>query len=350
MSDTPFREARPGHARAHKQVRPAGVIARAAIAVVTGVAVSAAAFIGPAAAQSYPTRPVTIVVPYAAGGATDILGRLIAKRLQEKLGQPFVVENRPGAGTVVGADHVARSTPDGYTLLLATSTTLAINATLFKKLPYNPAKDFTAVGLVANVPFVLVANPQLGVKSLKDLIALAKSKPGALTYGSAGNGSPHHLFMELLKSMSGINMVHVPYKGSAPAMMDVVSSHVSAMISDLTPALAQIRGGKVVPLAVTTAHRLDALPDVPTVAEAGVPGYEATAWQGIVGPAGMPDDVVKKLNDELRAFTADPAAKEAFAKVGLQTASDTPAEFDAYIHSEIKRWADVVRSSGATVN
>jgi tripartite-type tricarboxylate transporter receptor subunit TctC len=316
-----------------------------AFAVLTAVTVSAAA-----SAESYPSRTVTIVVPYAPGGASDVLGRLVAKRLQDKLGQTFIVENRPGAGTLIGAEHVARSAPDGYTLLLATSTTLAINASLYKKLPYDPAKDFTAIGLVANVPFVLVANPSLKVKSMKDFIALAKSEPGKLNYGSAGNGSPHHLFMELLKSMSGINVTHVPYKGSAPAMMDLLSNHVSVMISDLAPALSQIRSGKVVPLGVTTETRLDALPEVPTIAEAGVPDYSATAWQGIVGPAGMPADVVKNLSDELRAFSADAETKAAFTKVGLQPASDTPSEFDAYIKSEIGRWAGVVRSAGATIN
>ena len=304
----------------------------------------------PAVAQTYPTRPVTLVVPYAPGGASDALGRLVAKWLQDKLGQPFVVENRPGAGSAVGADFVARATPDGYTLLLATSTTLAINPALYKKLPYDPITSFTPVGLVANVPFVLVANPATGVKTLKDLVALAKAKPGTLTYGSAGNGSPQHLFMELLKTSTGIDVIHVPYKGSAPAMNDLVGGQISLMVSDLAPALGQIQAGKIIPLGVTTAQRLAGLPDVPTLAEAGIAGYEATAWQGIVGPAGLPPDIVSTLSTQLRAFVADPATAEAFGRIGLQPVSDSPSDFAAYIRAEIGKWGPVVRATGATAD
>ncbi|QTL02145.1 tripartite tricarboxylate transporter substrate binding protein [Aquabacter sp. L1I39] len=323
---------------------------RTLLSACAGLAAALLCAVGPASAQTYPTRPVTLVVPYAPGGASDALGRLVAKWLQEKLGQPFVVENRPGAGSAVGADFVARATPDGYTLLLATSTTLAINPALYKKLPYDPLTSFTPVGLVANVPFVLVANPSTGVKTLKDFVALAKAKPGTLTYGSAGNGSPQHLFMELLKTSTGIDVIHVPYKGSAPAMNDLVGGQISLMVSDLAPALGQIQAGKITPLGVTTAQRLPGLPDVPTLAEAGVAGYEATAWQGIVGPAGLPPDIVSALSAQLRAFVADPATAEAFARIGLQPISDTPSEFAAYIRTEIGKWGPVVRATGATAD
>ena len=328
----------------------APVSRRTLFAVAAGLAAALAGTAAPATAQTYPARPVTLVVPYAPGGASDTLGRLVAKWLQEKLGQPFVVENRPGAGSAVGADFVARATPDGYTLLLATSTTLAINPALYKKLPYDPLTSFTPVGLVANVPFVLAANPALGVKTLKDLIALAKAKPGTLTYGSAGNGSPQHLFMELLKTSAGMDIIHVPYKGSAPAMNDLVGGQISLMVSDLAPALGQIQAGKIIPLGVTTAQRLASLPDVPTLAEAGIAGYEATAWQGIVGPAGLPPEIVSALSGPLRAFVADPATAEAFAKVGLQPVSDTPSEFAAFIRAEIGKWGPVVRATGATAD
>jgi len=249
----------------------------------------------PAQAQAaYPSRTVKMLVPYPAGGTTDLLGRLIADQFKVGLNATVVVENKPGAGTTLGADQVAKSEPDGYTLLMATSTTLAINKTLYKKLPYDPVKDFAPVGLVAGVPFALIINPSIPAKSLTEFIAYAKSKPG-LAYGSAGNGSPQHLGAEMLKTIAGIDIRHVPYRGSIPAMLDVIAGHIPFMVVDLQPALQQIREGKVRVLGVTTPKRVAAAPDIPTLAEAGLAGFELVAWQAVVAPAGTPRAIVDQL-------------------------------------------------------
>ena len=249
----------------------------------------ASLLISPAIAQAaYPSRTIKMIVPYPAGGTTDLLGRLVADQLKTGLGATVVVENKPGAGTTLGAEQVARSEPDGYTLLMATSTTLAINKTLYKKLPYDPVKDFTPIALLAGVPFALIVNPMLPAKTLAEFIAYAKSKPGELAYGSAGNGSPQHLGAEMLRTAAGIDIRHVPYRGSVPAMLDVIAGHIPFMIVDLQPALQQIREGKVRVLGVTTPKRVAAAPDIPTLAEAGLPGFELVAWQGVVAPAGVP--------------------------------------------------------------
>src|SRR3954454_9645432 len=229
-----------------------------------------------ATAQAYPARTIKLIVPYPAGGTTDLLGRLVAEQLKSGLGATVVVEDKPGAGTTLGAEQVARSEPDGYTLLMATSTTLAINKTLYKKLPYDPLKDFTPIALVAGVPFALIVNPTLPVSSLVEFIAYAKAKPG-LAYGSAGNGSPQHLGAEMLRSAAGIEIRHVPYRGSVPAMLDVIAGHIPFMVVDLQPALQQIKEGKVRVLGVTTPQRVAIAPDIPTIAEAGLPGFELVA-------------------------------------------------------------------------
>src|SRR3954465_1047082 len=245
----------------------------------------AALVVAQAGAQpAYPARPIKLIVPYPAGGTTDLLGRLVADQLKSGLGATVVVENKPGAGTTLGAEQVARSEPDGYTLLMATSTTLAINKTLYKKLPYDPVKDFTPIALLAGVPFALIVNPMLPAKTLAEFIAYAKSKPGELAYGSAGNGSPQHLGAEMLRSAAGIDIRHVPYRGSGPAMLDVIAGHIPFMIVDLQPALQQIREGKVRVLGVTTPKRVAAAPDIPTLAEAGLPGFELGGGGGGGGP------------------------------------------------------------------
>src|SRR5712675_166537 len=249
----------------------------------------------PAQAQAaYPSHTIKMIVPYPPGGTTDLLGRLVADQFKTGLGATVIVENKPGAGTTLGADQVAKSEPDGYTLLMATSTTLAINKTLYKKLPYDPAKDFAPIGLVATVPFALIINPQVPAKTLAEFIAYAKSKPG-LAYGSAGNGSPQHLGAEMLKAAAGIDIRHVPYRGSIPAMLDVIAGHIPFMVVDLQPALQQIREGKVTVLGVTTAGRIAAAPDIPTLAEGGLAGFELVAWQGVVAPAGTPRAIVDEL-------------------------------------------------------
>ncbi len=306
---------------------------------------------GGAAAQNYPTRPVTIIVPYAAGGGTDLLARIIGQKLEQRFGKPFVVEDRPGGGTVLAAQAVAKATPDGYTLLMGTSTPLAINATLHKKLPYDPATDFVPLALVANVPFVLVVNPSLPVKSVGDLIKLAKEKPGTLSYGTSGPGSPHHLYAELFKSMTNIEMEHVPYKGSVPALTDVMANHIPLMFCDLAPAQPMIKQGRVRALGVSSRVRVASLPDVPPLAEAGVPGFEAVAWQMLVAPANTPTDVVDTLARELKAILATPEIKQQISQIGMiPIDSPAPEELARYIRTEIVRWGEVVKKSGASID
>jgi tripartite-type tricarboxylate transporter receptor subunit TctC len=308
-----------------------------------------ATLISPANAQAaYPSRTIKVIVPYPAGGTTDLLGRLVADQLKAGLGATCVVENKPGAGTTLGAEQVARSEPDGYTLLMATSTTLAINRTLYKKLPYDPVKDFTPIALVAGVPFALIINPALPPKTLAEFIAYAKSKPGELAYGSAGNGSPQHLGAEMLKTAAGIDIRHVPYRGSVPAMLDIIAGHIPFMIVDLQPALQQIREGKVRVLGVTTPKRVAAAPDIPTLAEAGLPGFELVAWQGVVAPAGVPRGIVDRLAAQIAKLVADPATRDRLTTLSLEPLTgSTPDSFAAYVKTEVDRWAVVVRNSGA---
>ncbi|MFY9957127.1 Bug family tripartite tricarboxylate transporter substrate binding protein [Bradyrhizobium sp.] len=306
-----------------------------------------AAFVQVALAQAaYPSRNIKMVVPYPAGGTTDFLGRLVAEELKTGLGATVIVENKPGAATVLGADQVAKAEPDGYTLLMATSTTLAINKTLYKKLPYDPVKDFAPIALVAAVPFALIANPQLPAKTLADFIAYAKSNPG-LAYGSAGNGSPQHLGAEMLKTAAGIDIRHVPYRGSVPAMLDVIAGHIPFMVVDLQPALQQIREGKLTVLGVTTTKRIAAAPDIPTLAEGGLAGYELVAWQGVVAPAGTPRVIVDSLAAQIATLLADPATRDKLTKIAIEPLTgSTPDSFAAYIKTELDRWAVVVRNSG----
>src|ERR1700724_3132545 len=306
------------------------------------------AFAPSALAQAaYPSRNIRMIVPYPAGGTTDFLGRLIADQIKIGLDATVIVENKPGAGTTLGADQVAKSEPDGYTLLMATSTTLAINRTLYKKLPYDPAKDFAPIGLVAGVPFALVINPTIPVKTLAEFIAYAKSKPG-LAYGSAGNGSPQHLGAEMLKSAAGIDIRHVAYRGSVAAMLDVIAGHIPFMVVDLQPALQQIKEGKVRVLGVTTPKRVAAAPDIPTLAEAGLPGFELVAWQGVVAPAGVPRAIVDPLAAQIARLMADPATREKLTTIALEPlAGSTPDSFAAFIRTEVDRWADIVKNSGA---
>jgi tripartite-type tricarboxylate transporter receptor subunit TctC len=301
----------------------------------------------PALAGSYPSQTIKMIVPYPAGGTTDLLGRMVADELQTGLGAAIIVENKPGAGTTIGAEQVARAAPDGYMLLLATSTTLAINKTLYKKLPYDPVKDFTPIALVAGVPFALIVNPQVLAKTLTEFIAYAKSKPG-LAYGSAGNGSPQHLGAEMLKSAAGIDIRHVPYRGSVAAMLDVIAGHVAFMVVDLQPALPQIAAGKVRVLGVTTPRRVASAPDIPTLAEGGLAGFELVAWQGVVGPAGLPRPIVDQLAAQIGKLVADPATRDKFKAMALEPLPpSTPDSFAIYVKTEVDRWAAIVKSSSA---
>jgi tripartite-type tricarboxylate transporter receptor subunit TctC len=308
-----------------------------------------ATLVSPAWSQpAYPSRTIKMIVPYPAGGTTDFLGRLVADQLKTGLGAVVVVENKPGAGTTLGAEQVARSEPDGYTLLMATSTTLAINRTLYRKLPYDPVKDFTPIALLAGVPFALIINPTLPARTLTEFIAYAKSKPGDLAYGSAGNGSPQHLGAEMLKTAAGIDIRHVPYRGSVPAMLDVIAGHIPFMIVDLQPALQQIREGKVRVLGVTTPKRVAAAPDIPTLSEAGLLGFELVAWQGVVAPAGLPRGIVDQLAGQIAKLVADPATRDKLTTLSLEPLSgSTPDGFAAYVKAEVDRWAVVVKNSGA---
>ncbi len=304
--------------------------------------------VAPAAvAQTYPSRPVTIVAPYAAGGGADLIARLMAQKLSERLGQSFVVENRLGAGGVIAANSVAKATPDGYTLFVGASTQLAIQVTLHKTLPYDPAADFAPIALLASVPFVLIVNPTLPVHSVADLIKLAKEKPGQLTFGSSGVGGPPHLFTELLETMTGIKMTHVPYKGSAPALVDVAAGQVPLMFSDFAPALGMIKAGKLRALAVTTAKRVPSQPDIPTMQEAGVPGFEALPWQMIVARAGTPGPIVDLLNAQVKSIMTGGDTPDRITKMGMLPAdTGTPAGLKKFVETEVARWGNIVRAAG----
>jgi tripartite-type tricarboxylate transporter receptor subunit TctC len=300
-----------------------------------------------ASAQDYPTRPVTIVVPYTAGGSTDIMSRLIGQKLEERLGKPVLIELKPGAGTAIGATAVAKSAPDGYTLMMATPTPMAINVTLHKNLAYDPATDLVPLVLFAQAPFVLIVHPSVPVTTVPELIKYAKENPGKLSYGSGGPGAPHHLYAELLKSMTGIQMTHVPYKGTLPALNDVVAGHIQIMFSDIPPAIGMVQAGKVRPLGVSTKARVTGLPNVPPINEAGVPGFDVAGWFMLVAPAKTPAPIVAKLHGELKSIVAAPAMKEQIAKLSL-VPIDTPsvAEMQAFVKAEIVRWGKVVRQAG----
>lgn len=294
--------------------------------------------------EDYPSHQVTFVVPFAPAGGTDILTRLLAAKLEARLGKPFVVENRPGAGTVIATNFVAKSPPDGYTIMMSVSS-LAVDATLYKTLPYDPAKDLALVALIASVPFVLVVNPSLPVNNVEDLIKLAKERP--LSYGSGGIGAFHHLAAALFASMAGIKMTHVPYRGTAPALNDLMGGYIQLMFSDLGPALPLINGEKVRALAVTTKQRLTALPDVPPLDEAGVPGYDAAAWQGVVAPVQTPQPILHKLNVELNTIVAMDDVTARMNDLGMiPIGTKSVPDLQKFLQSEIERWSKVVEAAG----
>jgi tripartite-type tricarboxylate transporter receptor subunit TctC len=299
-------------------------------------------------AQDYPKQPVTIVVPFTPGGSTDILARLLGQKLEQRLGKSFVVENRPGAGTIIAASAVAKAAPDGYVLLMAPSSTMAINVTLYKKLPYDPTIDFVPLAGLAQVPFVLIVNPSLPVHSLTELIKYAKERPGQLSFASVGPGVPHHLYAEVLMSTAGIAMTHVPYKGSAPALNDVVAGHIPLMFCDIPPAIGMVQAGKVRSLGVTTGTRVPVLPDVPTIAEAGLPAFGALAgWHMLVAPGKTPRETVKRLHAELTGILAQPEIKNEIIRLGLLTfESRSLDEWQSFVKAEIVRWGKVVQQAG----
>ena len=305
---------------------------------------------GVAGAQSWPAKPIRWIVPFAPGGTTDILARTISDKLTIALGKPVIVENNPGAGGGVGAVQTAKAAPDGYTIMGGTISTHAINASLYKTLPYDPVKDFTPITLIERVPNLLVVNPDVPAKNVKELIALMKANPSKYTFASSGNGTSQHLSGELFKSMAGVDMQHIPYKGSPAALQDVVSGQVTMTFDNITTAWPLAKAGKLRALAVTTAKRSPIAPDVPTLAEAGLAGYEIGSWQGVFAPAGTPVDVVKRLNAEIVKIINMPDVREKLVGLGAEPVGNTPDEFAALVKSEVVKWAAVVKQSGARVD
>ena len=304
-----------------------------------------------AAAQGYPSKPVKMIVPAAAGGVTDILARTVGQRLTELWGQPVIVENRPGAGQIIGAEAVAKSTSDGYTLIVSDSATFVINPFLYSKLPYESTRDFTPIAVLGQASPVLAVGASVGANSVQELIALAKSKPGSLSYGSMGSGAYNHISMEQLKQLAGVDIVHVPYKGSTPALNDLLAGQISVFLVNLSVVDAQAKAGKVKILAAATAKRLALRPELPTVAEAGFPGFESGTWFGILGPANLAKEIVAKVYADVTRVVGVPEFREQnITKLGLEPVSATPEQFAQLIRKDLERWGKLVKATGAKVD
>jgi tripartite-type tricarboxylate transporter receptor subunit TctC len=301
-------------------------------------------------AANYPSKPIRIVVPFAAAGTTDILARAVGNEMQKAWGHSVVVENRPGAGGNLGSDIVAKAAPDGYTLLVGAVSPQAINVTLYPKMPYDVMRDFVHITLLAAVPNLLEVNPNVPVKTVRELIDLAKAKPGQLAYASSGSGTSIHLSAELFKTMAGVDMLHIPYKGSAPAVTDLIAGQVQLMFDNLPSSIAQVKAGKLRAIAVTTLQRSPALPDVPTIAESGLPGYDASSWFGMHAPAGTPKEIVNKIYVTVARALHTPEMVERLSTQGAQPVGNTPEEFTEFVRAEIAKWAKVVKASGARVD
>jgi tripartite-type tricarboxylate transporter receptor subunit TctC len=304
----------------------------------------------PAHAQTYPDRTIRIIVPFAAGGSTDIVARTTSQKLSERLRQSVVIDNRGGGGGNIGSDIVAKAPPDGYTLLIGTVGSLAINPTLYKKMPYDPLKDLTPIGYIGSTPHLLVVHPSLPTRSVRELVALAKSKPGELNYASGGTGGSTHLAAELFKSLSKVDMVHVPFKGGALGMVALLGGHVQLMFQTMPPVLPHVTSGRLRALGITGAERSPLLPELPTIAESGLPGYEVTQWWGLLGPSGLPSAIVARLSTELNAILQQADVKERFASEGADATPNTPEWFASRMKSETAKWAKIVRASGATAD
>jgi tripartite-type tricarboxylate transporter receptor subunit TctC len=326
--------------KTHRSSRLAGALRAAIVLLACATAPTASR------AEDYPTRTVTIVVPFTPGGTSDLLARVLAERLERKFGQPFVVENKPGAGALTASVGLAHAAPDGYTLMVSPSSAMAANVTLYKKLPYDPAADFVPLALLVRTPFVLVVNPALGVTSVADLTARAKAKPGALAFASSGPGTPHHLFAELFQSLTGTQLTHVPYKGGAPAVNDVVAGHVQLMFTDVAPALGMIQEGKLQPLGVTSKARVAAIPNVPPL-DASVTGFDTTSWQMAIAPAATPAAIVSKLNSEIATVMNEPDIAKQVVDLGMLPVERASSDAQrAFVKSEIDTWGGVVRKAG----
>ena len=300
-----------------------------------------------ASGQNYPNRSIRFVVPYAPGGSTDIVARILAQKLSDAMGQQVVVDNRPGAGGSIGADVVAKSPPDGYTMVTAVTGIMAINQFLYRKLPFDPEKDLAPVTQVGSLPLILVVHPSLPAKNVREFIAIAKAKPGQLNYGSSGVGTATHMTTELFKSMAGVDLVHIPYKGSGQVMGDVIGGQLALIFDQIVSSLPHVQGGKLRMLAITSAKRFPSLPDLPTIAESGVPGYESISWAGVAVPAGTPKEIIARLHAEIVKVLAAPDIRERFLRDGIETVGSTLEQFTEHIRRERIKWAKVVKDSGA---
>jgi tripartite-type tricarboxylate transporter receptor subunit TctC len=323
---------------------------RKILSALAGVLIAVSVVIPAAFAQSYPTRPITVVVAFTPGGPSDILARILGQKMSEILGKPVVVDNRPGAGGNLAAEVVARASPEGYTLLMGNNSILATNAALYTNIRYDVAKDFVPISLVGSQANILVVNPKLPVKSMADVIALAKSKPGKLTYASSGYGAAAHLAAELFKHDAGVQIEHIPYKGAAPALQDVVAGEVDMMFATAASVSGFIQAGSVRALAVTTPKRIAAFPDLPTIDELGLKGFDATTWHGLVAPAGTPPDVIQKLNAAVIQSLKNDVVRKQLERLGVDVVGSSPQEFAAYINSETPKWTAVVQGLGAKLN
>ena len=312
-------------------------------------AVAAALTAGAARADDYPSRPIRLIVPYAAGGGADSVARIIAKRVGETIGQTIVIENRGGAGSIIGTELVNKSDPDGYTLLLGQSGPISINPAVYKTLPYDPLKDFAPVTMTTAYPYIMVVNPALGVKTLQEFVALARSKPGELNYGTTGVGAANHLVTELFDSKAGIQMAHIPYRGTALAVTDLIAGQVQVVFADPISALQHINAGTLLALAVTSKERSPVAPAVPTIAESGYPGFDAIAWHGILAPANTPPAIVRNLNTEIVAALKDPETKALLEKQAMQTVGSSPEAFADFIKQDIAVWKEVAEQAKVEV-
>lgn len=319
-------------------------IAKAAVAVMLASAM------GSLFAQAYPTRPIRLVVPFAPGGGNDIVSRAIAQQLTEAFGHSVIVDNRAGAGGIIGTDMVAKASGDGYTLGMGSTSSLAINPVLFKKLPYHPVRDFVPITLATSAPYLIAVHPSVSARSIKELVALAKAKPNSLHFASAGNGSIIHLAGEIFKSMAGVDMIHVPYKGMGPGMIDTIAGHVHVAFGPMVQTVPPVRNGQLRGLAVSSATRSSVVPDIPTVGESGVPGYDVVGWYGLVAPASTPRPIVEKLNREIVRILHSKALKDRLAHDGVEVGADTSEHFGAFIKSELAKWGKAVRDAKVTLD